>query len=134
MVLDWSVLASLPAEDRALLPRSTTIRGDAFERRFLDFMGPERGPAFLKSMVLWNDAMAESIADFRATHPEHRVMLVVGVFHVAGKIGLVTSYAERRPGEPSAVLVMEQVEAGELSFEEDDRGEGDLIVKVRPGD
>lgn len=128
-------LASLPEAERALLPRSTTIRGDDFERRFLEFMGPERGPAFLKSMVLWNDAMAESIADFRAARPDHRVLLVVGVFHVAGKIGVITSYGERRPEEKSAVLVMEAVEGAKaLGFEADDRGEGDLVVKLRPGE
>jgi uncharacterized iron-regulated protein len=126
-------LATLSDADRALLPRSSVVRDDAFARRFLDFMGPKRGPAFLKSMVLWNDAMAEAAADFRETHPEHRVLLVVGGFHVAGKIGLITSYLERRPGDRAAVLLMDQVEEGPLEFAADDAGEADLLLKVRPG-
>ena len=128
---EW--LATLSDADRALLPRASEVRDDAFKRRFIDFMGPERGPAFLKSMVLWNDAMAEAAADFREAHPDRRVLLVVGGFHVAGKIGLITSYLERRPDDRAAVLLMDQVEEGPLEFTADDAGEADLLLKVRPG-
>ncbi|MEZ4382838.1 MAG: ChaN family lipoprotein [Nannocystaceae bacterium] len=127
---DW--LATRSEDERALLPRSSEIRDDAFTRRFLEFMGPKRGPAFLKSMVLWNDAMAEAAADFRAAHPEHRVLLVVGGFHVAGKLGLITSYLERRPDDRAAILLMDQVDEGPLAFTADDAGEADLLLKVRP--
>ena len=125
-------LATLSDEERALLPRTSVIRDDEFKRRFIEFMGPQRGPAFLPSMVLWNDAMAEAAADFRAEHPEHRVLLIVGGFHVAGKIGLMSSYAERRPDDSSAVLLMGAVDdAKPIAFTDDDRGEADLHLKVR---
>ena len=125
-------LASLPPEDRALLPPMAGPRDEAFEARFMEFMGPERGPAFYPSMALWNDAMADSVARFRTEHPDHRVLLVVGGFHVAGHLGTITQYRARRPDDSVRVLLMVAGEGGDLRFSEDDRGEGDLLLKVVP--
>ena len=94
---------------------------------FMALMGPKRGPAFWKSMALWNDAMAESVASFRAAHPQHRVLLTVGQFHVAARLGTITAYLERRPSDRVAVATMI---AGASAFAEDDRDEGDLVIKV----
>ena len=125
-------LASLSSEDRALLPRSVTPPSDAFRRKFLDFMGPKRGPAFLPSMLLWNDAMAESAAEARARDPRVRVLLVVGAFHVAGGLGLVESYRARRPDDTVQTLVMVPVSDGPLHLRDEQRGEGDAVLLVRP--
>jgi uncharacterized iron-regulated protein len=123
-------LASLPEEDRALMPRTSVPPDDDFKRRFMDLMGPKRGPAFYPSMCLWNDAMAESAADFREAHPEHRILLVVGGFHVAKHLGTVTQYQNRRPDDSVRVLMMAPVE-GPMTFSEGDRDESDLVLKVR---
>lgn len=123
-------LAGLSAEDRAFLPGASVPPDDDFKARFMTLMGPRRGPAFFPSMCLWNDAMAESVADFRAAHPEHRVLLIVGSFHVARHLGVVTKFKERRADDTVRVLVMSPAE-GAIGFAEDDRGEGDFVLRVR---
>lgn len=123
-------LSGLSAEDRGSMPRASVPPDDAFKDRFMKLMGPKRGPAFYRSMALWNDAMAESVADFRAAHPDHRVLLIVGAFHVAGHLGVVTQYLARRPGERVRILVMQPTE-GPMAFAAEDRGEGDVVLKVR---
>ncbi|MCA9720122.1 MAG: ChaN family lipoprotein [Myxococcales bacterium] len=124
-------LASLSPEDRAYMPLSSEPRDDdEFKERFMALMGPERGPAFYKSMALWNDAMAESVARFRTKHPEHRVLLVVGVFHVAARLGLIREFRIRRPDDAVSVLTMQQTD-GAVEFTEDDEREGDVVLKVR---
>jgi uncharacterized iron-regulated protein len=122
---EW--LAARSEADRAMMPASSEPPHDEHERRFMALMGPQRGPAFWKSMALWNDAMAESIASFRASHPEHRVLLVVGAFHVAARLGTITAYLARRPDDRVAVASMI---AGSLAFADADRDEGDLLIKV----
>lgn len=123
-------LATRSEAERAALPASSIPPDDEFKARFLATMGPERGRAFYPSMCLWNDAMAEAAAEFRATHPEHRVLLVVGGYHVARHLGVVTQYLARRPGEVVKVLLMSLAE-GPMAFAAADRGEGDVILKVR---
>jgi uncharacterized iron-regulated protein len=123
-------LAGLSPEDRAFLPRTSVPPDDDFKVRFMTLMGPKRGPAFFPSMCLWNDAMAESIADFRATHPDHRVLLIVGSFHVARHLGVVTKFKERRADDTVRVLVMSPAE-GAMGFAGDDHGEGDFVLRVR---
>lgn len=126
-------LRGLSEEDRGDLPRASVPPDDAFKDRFMAFMGPKRGPAFYRSMALWNDAMAETTADFRAAHPEHRVLFVVGAFHVAARLGAITQYLARRPDDRVRVLVMQSTE-GPMVASPSDRGEGDLVLKVRDVD
>lgn len=123
-------LGGLPEQDRGHLPRSSVPPDDAFKDRFMKLMGPKRGPAFYRSMALWNDAMAESVADFRVAHPDHRVLLVVGEFHVAARLGTVTQYLARRPDDRVRLLVMRPTE-GPMTLAAEDRGEGDVVLKVR---
>jgi len=120
-------LATLDETDRALMPATTDPPHDEHERRFMALMGAKRGPAFWKSMALWNDAMADSIARFREGHAEHRVLFVVGAFHVAARLGTVTQYLRRRPDDRVSVATMIE---GSLAFGEGDRDEGDLVIKV----
>ena len=129
--LEYSAyLRGLSDEERGLLPRASVPPDDAFKARFMDLMGPKRGPAFYPAMALWNDAMAESAAGFRAAHPEHRVLLVVGAFHVAGRLGAITQYLARRPDDRVQILVMQATE-GPMVATAEDRGEGDRVLKVR---
>ncbi len=120
-------LAGLSEADRAFMPPWTRPPDDAHKRRFMATMGGDRGPRFWPSMALWNDAMADSMARHRTAHPEARVLLVVGAFHVAGRLGTVTAYRERRSEDHIAVVT--SIDGG-LAFAAGDRGEGDLVVKI----
>ena len=119
--------AALSEADRALLPATSIPPHDEHERRFMALMGPKRGPAFFKSMALWNDAMAQSIVDVRTADPRTRVLFIVGAFHVAARLGTVTQISARSPATEFAVLTMRD---GGAAWRESDRGEGDLVVCV----
>ena len=91
-----------------------------------------RGPSFFRSQSLWDDAMAEAIADFRASHPDHVVLLVVGAFHVNHGLGTITKYRLRRPQDDVATIVMTMGDGDALPFAPADERAGDVVVKVRP--
>ena len=113
-------LATLDEADRALMPTTTEPPHDEHERRFMALMGSKRGPAFWKSMALWNDAMAESITRFREGHAQHRVLLVVGAFHVAARLGTVTQYLRWRPDDRGGVAPVIAGTLGEVTGDMDD--------------
>ena len=71
------------------------------------------------------------MATFRAGHPEHRVLYIVGSFHVDKHLGTITQYVQRRPDDRVRVLTMKQVDTPEFVFSEEHRGEGDALLLVR---
>ena len=108
-------LAGLSEAERASLPRTTTRPDDAYKQRFMDLMGPKRGPSFFRSQALWDDAMAEA----------------VGAFHVGGEGGTLTKIRARRPGDRLLSLVLTPAADDTLAFDPDARGEADAVVMVR---
>lgn len=126
--LDYAAyLVTLSDDERALMPKTSVPPSDAHRERFMKVMGPERGPPFFKSMALWNDAMAESVVEARAADPRLRVLLIVGTFHVAGRLGTVTQIAARSPDASLRVLTMR---GGGTEWRASDENEGDLVVCV----
>lgn len=125
-------LATLTEEERALLPAETSLVKDAYWERFSEAMGPKMAGPFFKAQSLWDDAMAESMARHRDANPDHRVFFVVGGFHVRNGLGTITKYRQRRPDDKVAILVMDFGEPPALAFDEEDRGAGDALLKVRP--
>lgn len=125
---EW--LGTLTEAQRATLPRSTSTPDDAYKAKFVELMGGERAGAIFKAQALWDDAMAEAVADRRAAHPAERVLLVVGAFHVQGRLGTVTKFRERRPGDRVAIIAMAHGEDEALGLPADMRGEADLVLVV----
>jgi uncharacterized iron-regulated protein len=125
-------LASLPEADRGFLPVRATIATGPYLERFTKLMGDERGARLIRGQSLWDDAMAEAVASHRAAFPDARVLLIVGGFHVAGRLGTITKYTSRRPDDRVAVLVMTHGQSPALAFDPEDRGEGDAILVVVP--
>lgn len=122
--------ASLPEADRAFLPRATAEAQGPYRDKFLALMGPERGPAFFKAQSLWDDAMAESVADVRTAQPTARVLLVVGGFHVEGRLGTLAKLAARRPADKIALVQMVTSKDAALALPPDQRGRADLVLVV----
>jgi uncharacterized iron-regulated protein len=120
-------LAGLPEADRALLPRETSRPRDAYWERFRALMGG-RAERFYRAQSLWDDAMAESIADHRAAHPDRRVLLVVGGFHVARRLGTVSKFLSRRPSDRVVVVLMSLSDAPSLPLDPSERGDADWIA------
>jgi uncharacterized iron-regulated protein len=125
---DWK--AALPEADRSTLPRTTTAPEGPYRARFLALMGAERGPAIFKAQALWDDAMAESVADHRTAHPDARVLLVVGAFHVQGRLGTLEKYSARRPEDRIALVLMAHAKGPTLDLPADLRGQADLVLVV----
>lgn len=125
-------LAGLGERERSYLPTTTTILDDRHRERFVQLMGPERGAKLFKSMSLWDDAMAESVALFQQTHPTYRVLLIVGSFHVTERLGTITKYLARAPEARAKTLLMSFSIGDSLAFEDSDKGMGDVLLKVRP--
>ena len=123
-------LAGLPATDRGFLPAETSVATGPYLDRFTKLMGGDRGSKLIKAQSLWDDAMADVIASYRASHPDARVMLVVGGFHVAARLGTISKFSARRPNDRVRLLVMTQGEPQALAFDPDDRDEGDAILTV----
>jgi uncharacterized iron-regulated protein len=83
---------------------------------------------FYKAQLLWDDAMAESIAGFRACRPRHRVLLVVGSFHVAHDGGTAIKLRQRRPDDDVITIVYRGVPDGQFALQTEDRGAGEIVV------
>ena len=123
-------LETLEPEERATLPRTCVQLDDAYRAKFVEFMGPQRGPTFFRAQSLWDDAMAEAMADFRAAHPDHRVLFVVGAFHVTDGMGTITKYKSRRPEDVVRSVVMDHAESTRTAPAPEARTRGDVLLDV----
>lgn len=123
-------LETLEPEERATLPRTCVQLDDAYRAKFVEFMGPQRGPTFFRAQSLWDDAMAEAMADFRAAHPDHRVLFVVGAFHVTDGMGTITKYKSRRPQDVVRSVVMDHAESTRTAPAPEARTRGDVLLDV----
>jgi uncharacterized iron-regulated protein len=123
-------LAGLTEEERATLPEETEELDDDYKARFLKLMGPKRGPTYFRSQSLWDDSMAASMVDFRAEHPNHRILFIVGGFHVTRGEGTITKYAMRRGKDDVRLIIMSMDNEKHLPFDEEEIGLGDLVLNV----
>jgi len=102
--------------DESFLPRETTAPRDAYWERFVQVMQEHNGAGSRESMrryyraqCLKDDAMAESIADYLASH-RHRQPLILhlcGHFHSDFGHGTAGRFLSRRPLARIAVISME---------------------------
>jgi hypothetical protein len=83
---------------------------------------------FYRSQLMWDDAMAESIANYRKRHPRESVMLIVGSFHVARDGGTVQKYRERRPRDRTLTVVFIGTQDGRFPLRDEDRDAGDVVI------
>lgn len=125
---EWK--AGLSPEQQAALPRETRVIEDAYRDKFMALMGAERGAKIFKAQSLWDDAMAEAVADRRAAFPQERVLLVVGGFHVQSRLGTLTKLAERRPSDRVGLIVMAHGADATLALPDDLRGQADFVLVV----
>ena len=123
-------LAGLSEEDRGFLPEETDVLEDEYQEKFLALMGSAKGPSFFRSQSLWDDAMAEAMVEFRAEHPAHRVLLIVGGFHVERGLGTITKYRNRRGKDDVRILLMKMSQDPKLSPVDDEMGSADVLLKI----
>lgn len=108
-------LASLNADERALLPADFTVGRESYRRRFSALMPHDpASPRFENYFVAhsaWDDTMAWRSALFMAEHPGQVLVIVVGDFHVAYGGGLPDRLRARGLGR---VQTVSQVDLSEI--------------------
>jgi heme-binding NEAT domain protein len=72
--------------------------------------------------------MSESIAGHRARYPHHRVMLIVGGFHVASDGGTQVKLRRRRPKDAVLTIIYHGASTTPLKFDDADKGSGDIVI------
>ncbi|MBI5863651.1 MAG: ChaN family lipoprotein [Planctomycetes bacterium] len=145
--LEYSAyLATLPPEDRALLPSRVERVGGRYWDDFLKVMSSHGDDsaaatasqpsdeerkrierAFL-SQCMWDDAMSESVARHRDEQPDRRVMLIVGGFHVSWGGGTLAKFKTRRPGDRVFTVLYRGTHQTPLKFDPDDRDVADVVI------
>lgn len=84
--------------------------------------------SMFKAQSLWDDAMAESIANHRKRFSDRRVMLVVGVFHVRDDGGTELKLHERRPRDRVVTIAYRGVNDLPRGFDPDDQGAAEIVI------
>ena len=113
----------------ALLPLTQT--GDAANAAMGNPVATPKVDPFIVSFrpqLLWDDSMSESVADFRAAHGDHRVMLVVGRFHVASEGGTLQKFRQRRPSDRVCTVVFSSRESATFALDNDDTHSADIVI------
>jgi uncharacterized iron-regulated protein len=103
-------LESLTPDERKWIAREIDTSIEA-HRKYVEevFNGHPMGGMikfenFYASQCLWEDTMAESVADAIAARPGHRMAVIVGSGHVRHRFGIPVR-ADKRGAAPSTVLV-----------------------------
>ena len=116
--ISHSGLASLTAEELALLPPDFTLGRDSYRRRFMEAAGAHcKNPDnCFAAQCAWDDTMANTAVQFLNEHPEQVLVIVVGEFHVQYGGGLKHRILQRRPG--TNVVSLSQLWAEDMSEDE----------------
>ncbi|MBO1518912.1 ChaN family lipoprotein [Oceanisphaera pacifica] len=99
-------LTRLPASERGWVADKLTLDDDAYKARFMENRHHGQAPTERQfaAQTTWDDTMADSIAQYLQQHPNSRVMLTVGRFHVAERLGTVQRLRQRNPALNVAVI------------------------------
>lgn len=118
--------AGTPTSAPALLP--LTESGDAAMSRASATPTVDPLVVSFRPQLLWDDSMAESVADYRTVHGDHRVMLIAGRFHVASEGGTLQKFRQRRPKDRIFTVVYSSRETGTFALEKDDINSADIVI------
>lgn len=99
-------LQRLPTNERDWVAKKLTLDDDAYKARFMENRHHGQAPSEQQfaAQTTWDDTMADSINQYLQQHPNHKVMLTVGRFHTAERLGTVQRLQERNPSLNIAVI------------------------------
>lgn len=131
-------LEALPAPRRTLVALPVADSHDEYGRRFGELMSSGGGgghelseedlEAFMRSQLLWDATMAESMVSARRQGAT-KVIHLVGQFHCDFDGGLVNELRARAPDARILVISMQKVDARALRAE--DAGRADVVVYTK---
>jgi len=106
-------LASLTASDRQFIPPTTEIRTDnnAYRQRIQKIYqeihqshsSSKNFEQFFQAQVLWDETMADRIAQFATTQPNHQIVVLAGQGHIIYGDGIPSRVARRLKNSPDFV-------------------------------
>jgi uncharacterized iron-regulated protein len=110
-------LAALTAAEQAQLPDMIDRTDIDYEQRLREVFNqhPDSGRSFenfLDVQLLWDEGMAQQAADYLASHPDYRMVILAGSGHIAWGSG-IPRRLERRL-QASSAIVLNGWEGGEL--------------------
>lgn len=103
-------LDALSEEEREKLPESMDMTDEAYRERLREIFGRHRGAKerrfenFYQSQILWDETMAHTVHDFLGENPGYKMVVLVGMGHVAWGSG-IPKRAYRLGGRDYAILV-----------------------------
>lgn len=80
-----------------------------------------------QAQLLWDNSMAETVANFRTRFPERPVMLVVGKFHVQQDGATAAIFRQMRPMDRTVTIIY-QTATDDVADEAIDPALGDFVV------
>ncbi|MBW4486941.1 MAG: ChaN family lipoprotein [Trichocoleus desertorum ATA4-8-CV12] len=106
-------LNSLTASDRQFAPPASEIRTDnaAYRQRIQKIYeeihqghsSSNNFEQFFQAQVLWDETMADRIAQFATTHPNHQIVVLAGQGHIIYGDGIPSRVARRLKNIPNFV-------------------------------
>ena len=104
-------LGSLSNAEKDSLPRQMDFSDDAYRQRLKrDFhehkfrKGTGTFDFFYEAQILWDETMAESVAEFLRTHTDYQMIVLAGIGHLAYGSGIPKRVA-RRTGYDYAIIL-----------------------------
>lgn len=95
---------SLTAEQRTQLPRSMDASNAQYQadlKAIFQVHQQQQGHSdsdyFLQAQLLWDETMAETVADYLAQHPDQRMVVIAGNGHIRHHYGIPARVARRHP-------------------------------------
>jgi uncharacterized iron-regulated protein len=102
---------SLTADQRSQLPRSLDAANAQYQADLTTIFqlhqqqqGHSDAAYFLQAQLLWDETMAETVADYLAQHPEQRMVVIAGNGHIRHHYG-IPARVFRRNQVPYVTLV-----------------------------
>ncbi|MFA7383677.1 MAG: ChaN family lipoprotein [Desulfurivibrionaceae bacterium] len=126
--------AALTAEEIARIPADRDLAIPGYRQRITEVFtmhgqhgSPPKGEfnGFFQAQALWDETMAESVADFLNVHPESRMVVLAGHGHTDKGTAIPPRVARRLPAISQAVILNSK--GGELA-----QPEADYLIFSRP--
>jgi uncharacterized iron-regulated protein len=102
--LSLETLASLPADRDLDMPGYQERLAEMHEVHVQGKHASGLGGGFLQAQGLWDESMAQKIADYLTTHPGHRMVVLAGAQHTRKDSGIPPRVARRLPVRQATVL------------------------------
>ncbi len=127
--------AGLSEEELAKIPADRDLTLDGYRERITEVFtmhdkhggSPEQANGFFQAQALWDETMAESVANHLKANPDARMVVIAGMGHTSKQTAIPPRVARRLPEIRQAVIL--NAEGAEPS-----QAEADYLIFCRPAE